>query len=148
MLKISKKILSIFMVVIMILTATPLSGFVGLELPGFDWIVKASSQTIATSGQCGDNIYWNYETETSTLIISGSGAMWDFEEVSVPWEDWKGQINSILIEEGITETGYRSFRNCTALEFISLPKTLTYIDEYSFTDCISLKAVCFSDKIS
>ena len=57
-----KKFLSVIMVVIMLLTAVPLSGFVGLELPDFDLGIKASA--LSSSGKCGDNVNYTYNEAT------------------------------------------------------------------------------------
>ena len=44
----------------------------------------------------------------------------------------------------ITEIGERPFYNCTSLENISLPKTLTNIGKYAFGECYSLKEIDLS----
>lgn len=79
----NKKLLASLMVAVMILTAAPLSGFVGMELNldwiNFDWLgfnTKASAATY--SGTCGDNLTWTFDDETGELVISGTGAMYDY----------------------------------------------------------------------
>lgn len=71
-----KKVLSVMLVVVIVLTAAPLSGFVGLELP--EWLdFSIISKAAETSGTCGENVTWSYDKTTYTLTISGEGAMDD-----------------------------------------------------------------------
>ena len=92
MLKTSKKILSTIMVVIMVLTAVPLSGFVGLELPAFDLGIKASA--LASSGQCGPNVTYTYNSTTKELIISGNGPMTNYQSRGKIFPLWNNILHS------------------------------------------------------
>ena len=38
----------------------------------------------ATSGSCGKNVTWKFDTKTGTLTISGSGPMDNFPELESP----------------------------------------------------------------
>ena len=40
------------------------------------------------------------------------------------------------------------FYNCRSLESITIPNTVTYIDNYAFADCVKLKDIKFSEKLS
>lgn len=52
-----KKLLSFLICTVLILSIIPISVFAAGE----------------TSGQCGDNLTWSYNTVTATLTISGMG---------------------------------------------------------------------------
>ena len=67
--KTGKRILSIFLAVLMLLTAAPFAGFVGLEIAPK---VKAV-EPLAATGQCGDNVFWSFDESTGALTISGTG---------------------------------------------------------------------------
>ena len=63
------------------------------QAPGEDPVVELASVTIpegGVSGQCGDSLTWTL-TENGTLTITGSGAMWDYDDPSTsssnraPW---------------------------------------------------------------
>ena len=43
----------------------------------------------AASGECGDNLTWSIDDEFGTLTISGTGAMWDYEEISENNGNWR-----------------------------------------------------------
>ncbi len=48
------------------------------------------------SGSCGEKVKWNYNADTKTLTISGSGKMDDYDhewlEKVVPWYDYCYEI--------------------------------------------------------
>ena len=50
--KTGKKLLSVLLVALMLLTAAPLGGFVGMELP--ELALTANAASYLTSGYCGD----------------------------------------------------------------------------------------------
>ncbi|MBQ4207901.1 MAG: hypothetical protein II621_06315, partial [Clostridia bacterium] len=61
--KTSKKLLSILLSLIMVLTVVPLA------------VIPASA--LDATGQCGEHVYWNFNSSTGALTISGTGPMWD-----------------------------------------------------------------------
>ena len=144
MLKTSKKILSIIMVVIMVLTAVPLSGFVGFELPAFDWGIKASA--LAESGQCGDNVSYTYDSETKELIIGGTGSMTDYGSHNSPFSN--SDIESVVIMDGVTTIGSYTFFYCKSLTSITIPNSIISINHDAFSGCSSLKNMEIPDSVT
>ena len=72
-----------------------------------------------------------------------SGILDNCESVSIPCEYSFGSnstLKKLYIDEGVTS--FRGFASCTALEDVSLPGSLTSI-ENCFTNCTSLKTVAF-----
>ena len=67
----------------------------------------------SSDNQCGENVYWSLEeTEDGyyKLIISGTGAMYDYsEENPSPWYDQRTEIAEIEVQEGITYIGDYAF---------------------------------------
>ena len=57
----TNKILSIILAILMVMSIIP---------------ITASAATY--SGACGDNLTWTYDSSTYTLIISGTGDMYDY----------------------------------------------------------------------
>ncbi len=65
----------------------------------------------AAGGNCGastndggeSSVTWTYDTNAKTLMISGSGDMADYREVTEPWSEYKTEITNIAISEGITK---------------------------------------------
>ena len=108
--KTGKRVLSVFLVALMLLTAAPLAGFVGLEL--------APKVKALETGQCGENVYWSFDNSTGALTISGTGEMGDYDandddNRSPFYSSW---IQSITIENGITRIGNYAFYFCNCGE--------------------------------
>lgn len=139
--KIMKKILCTVLVVVMCLTSAPLGGFVGLELP--EWNLKASA--LASSGQCGDNVYWNYDSDTGELVISGTGEMTNYSSYTSPFNG--ASIRSIVFENGVTSIGDGSFRYCQYLMSVDMPDSILHIGKEAFINCCELTNVKFSSNL-
>ena len=83
------------------------------------------------SGTCGDNLTWVLDND-NTLTISGSGAMYDYEENNKPWEEYENVISEVVIEEGVTSIGFYAFRDCSALKSVTIPTSVTEIATAAF----------------
>ena len=86
------------------------------------------------SGGCGVNGSDDYSVrwvlgEDGTLTISGTGAMCDW---GTPWQEFRSQINRVVIESGVTTVGSDAFSDCDNLTAVELPDTLTAIGDYAF----------------
>lgn len=53
------------------------------------------------------------------------------------------QLNSVTIEEGLTEISESAFYNCTGLTAVNMPSTLKTIGSYAFNGCTSLVDIAF-----
>ena len=96
---------------------------------------KKGQVEVVNSGLCGDSVRWNFTPESGVLVISGTGAMsnYQFPSISIPWKSTS--IDSLVIEEGVTEIGNYAFYYCENLRSISLPASLTRIGAFAFTGC-------------
>ena len=64
----------------------------------------------STSGTCGANITWNFDEQTGTLTISGSGKMNDLKSTySTPWNSFKDSIVQVVFSGDITSIGNYAF---------------------------------------
>ena len=74
---------------------------------------------------CGDHVTWTL-TEGGTLILSGSGDMWDYSwDGRAPWHEQKDSIRSLVIQPGVTSVGRYTFGDCTALTSVTIPAGVT-----------------------
>lgn len=94
-------------------------------------------------GTCGvegneENVKWKFNSATGVLTVFGSGAMADYgvsapmNPSDVPWREYRYQIKSVVIENGITRVGNSAFAQCLNVFEISLPDTLISIGDYAF----------------
>lgn len=111
-----------------------------------------------------DSVKANLDLATGILRISGSGEMASYSTVKgnfAPWyndpdeikegEEGKGKyrknINSVIIEEGVTNIGDCAFYNLDVLGEVSIPSSVKKIGDSAFFDCYSLSFVEMSEGI-
>lgn len=88
------------------------------------------------SGQCGENLYWAYGNHT--LTITGTGAMYDYNEDNLPWMLFRDTTDAIILPQGITHIGNNAFNGFVKLTRVDLPQTLTSIGTNAFAGCRKL----------
>jgi len=87
-----------------------------------------------TSGRCGDNLTW--ELTDGTLIITGSGDMYDYPEADMaPWYPLREQIEWLSLPEGLTSVGDLAFYECSRIQSIRVPDSVREIGWFSFAKC-------------
>ena len=105
---------------------------------------EATTVLATSSGKCGDNAEWYFDETTGTLIISGSGDMWDYSAVEPEWVTKHGiYIKEVTISYGITSIGAGSFKNCLNLETVYIPSSVVRIGAGAFDGCYNLKNVYY-----
>ncbi|MCH5198603.1 MAG: leucine-rich repeat protein, partial [Oscillospiraceae bacterium] len=82
-----------------------------------------------------------WQVVDGVLSIAGEGAIPDFGSAGdAPWyKNYASVITSLVVNEGITETGTYSFAKLTSLQEMTLPSTLIQIGNYSFSGASALK---------
>lgn len=98
------------------------------------------------SGYCGDNLTWTYLETTRTLTITGSGGMNSLQ--NNPWQSYKSEIQTVVIEDGVTTIGGYAFQDCCALTSITIPKSVTYIGPRVFYGCTSLASIILPNSLT
>ena len=86
---------------------------------------------------CGDDITWEL-TEDYTLILTGTGAMYDYDVVNTNYPPWYGErenITAIQVSEGITYIGNQAFYGTNSASIVELPATLEGIGSKAFWQC-------------
>ena len=100
-----------------------------------NYLETITAENATKTGSCGDNI--TYYFKDNILVLKGSGTMYDYGEyTSPPWNKTWGYhtvINTIVIEEGITNIGAHAFHNnIIEITDIILPPTITKIGDSAF----------------
>lgn len=91
----------------------------------------APSQKI--EGRCGDNAIYSYDEATRTLMISGTGAMWNGTKYS-----HLGTVDKIVIGNGITVIGEDAFAKFNGVGSAEISDTVTTIKGNAFKDLKSI----------
>lgn len=125
-----------------------------------------------TTGKCGDNVTYTFDSTTGKLVISGTGRMYDYKDPVYysnhsPFYDIEG-IDEIIIEDGISYIGKYAFSYCEAnnivvpesvvdvgeyvfsnsyVKKVTIENGLSYIGEYMFYECKELKSLILPDSI-
>ena len=126
------------------------------------------------TGTHGDNLTWTFDTATGVLTVTGSGEMKDAgSKMYYPWYEYREEITSIVIGEGITTVsrsafssageaqvtsltlpstlksiGYDAFYRCEELKSVTLPAGLESIGGYAFGQCESLRTLTIPDSVT
>lgn len=156
-----KRILSSFLVAVIVLTAAPLSGFAGLKLP--DWFSFAKiGEYIKAAAAANETFQYGIFIcieENNEITIKGvdkeinrktyAGSIDIPEEINgkkvtkigeCAFKNFIG-ITSVYLPDNLTEVCGGAFFNCTSLSVVSMSPNLVNIGDLAFGKCTSLKAV-------
>ena len=122
---------------------------------------------------CGPDLTWRLDAVTGTLIIEGSGEMYDYTRMSEndcpPWESYCDSIHTLSLPEGLTSIGCCAFSYLgltevtipegvtvigqeafcpTALTSLTLPETLTVIGDGAFSGCSGLTSLTIPESVT
>ncbi|MBR4200856.1 MAG: leucine-rich repeat protein [Oscillospiraceae bacterium] len=106
-----------------------------------------AEEEVPTSGTCGENLTWEFDTATGTLTIAGSGKMDDFSEHPGPWSEFQEAIKIINLSDGVTSIGDYAFQECSGLTAVNLPDSLTSIGYCAFWGS-SLTKITIPDSVT
>ena len=104
-----------------------------------------SASALEPTGQCGDNVYWNYDSTTGELVISGTGEMSNYSFMKSPF--YKSDIRTVVISEGVSSIGDETFLYCENLENITISDSVNKIGNYAFQGCEKLANINIPDSV-
>lgn len=92
-----------------------------------------------SSGKCGDNVTWSFDTASETLTVSGTGAMYNYSGNDAPWKNaesliWKN-LSHIVIKDGITAVGDNAFSGCAYVKDVQIADSVVSIGTGAFSSC-------------
>jgi hypothetical protein len=121
--KTMKKLLSIILAILMIVTTIPMAF---------------AADTVASEafGENGNNLTWTLDTE-GVLTISGEGGMGTIDYGSQPWNAYKDEIKHVVIEEGVTDVGAYAFYQYSNLLSAYIANSVKIINDCAFRECSS-----------
>lgn len=111
-------------------------------------VFSVTSFAAIRTGNAGPNVYYEFNDATGELRIYGTGDMydsngnWDYHITGTsPIADFKGQVRSVVIEEGVTSIGAAFFYQCTRLTSVSIPQSVRKISYEAFRGCSRLASI-------
>ena len=91
----------------------------------------------ASSGQCGDEVYW--EVSGNTLHFYGKGDMWPDKGgdrmLTNPWLSHANEITKVKIDAGITSIEHSAFYALYRVSEVRIPKGVTKLGDWVFVWC-------------
>lgn len=101
------------------------------------------------SGSCGSTSTWVYESTSGTLTINGIGSVTDYNS----FKKYQNSVKVLKVGQGITKLEpYNSyeggFEKYTSLQTVILPDSLTEIGKYTFRDCTNLKSITIPKNVT
>ena len=93
--------------------------------------VTEASAVVVYSGECGETITWTLDS-AGTLVISGTGEMYDYYEgEGPPWINQDIPVSNVVFQGDITRIGDRAF-GMTSLTNVFIPASVTGIGYQAF----------------
>ena len=105
---------------------------------------------------CGQHLTWTI-TDYGTLVIEGSGAMYDYDESEnrAPWYERRGEIRDLQLPNELTTLGSYAFCDCTELQYghAFSPKNginhgITAIGQSAFQGCSNMKLLVCPENLT
>ena len=107
-------------------------------------------------GTCGDGLTWMFSYADSTLYITGSGAIDNYDASSdatagdpSPWNaaQLQSAIYHVSLDTTITTIGNNAFYGCSNIREMSLPASITNIGVDAFVGCSAIEQVYCYGKV-
>jgi len=105
-------------------------------------VVSAKAQATTGSGTIGTNLSWEYED--GKLTISGIGTMHELHMTGYPWAQYRDNLKTVIIEDGITTIGQSAFETnggYPALTTVSIGRDVTHIGAAAFANCAAITKI-------
>ena len=90
-----------------------------------------------------DDLKWDYNSSTKTIIISGEGPMRDYYETAPEWDKYSAEAEHVVISDKVTSVGAGAFYYFQALADAELGNDVEFIGNAAFTNCTALRTVNF-----
>lgn len=107
----------------------------------------STTQTLPNNGakQCGKSLTWSFDSDTGTLSIAGTGAMYEYsfnyhDITSAPWKEYYDKIKRLVVSDEVTKIGGSAFSGCTNINYLEIPISTAYSYD-SFYNCNNIKTI-------
>ena len=109
--------------------------------------------TVSSAQIIGDTtgtLTWSLDLTDSTLTISGSGTMpnYNYSNYLVPWDSCRNAIKTVVIGDSVTSIGDFAFYQCSNLKLITISDSVASIGIWAFAFCDSLTSIVVPDGVA
>ena len=94
-----------------------------------------------------DDLKWEYNTASKTVVISGKGPMKDYTENAPEWDVYRETAEKIVIGDEVTSVGFGAFLSFSAVTEVKLGEAVEFVGDYAFDNCISLRTMNFPSNL-
>ena len=105
---------------------------------------NAEKRFTVSMGWCGEEVYYAFSSTYGNMEISGTGAMYDYDESYESPMSYNSDVKTIEIFEGVTSIGDWAFNDCENLESITIPKSVTSIGDWALIGCTKLTDINYN----
>ena len=104
------------------------------KMVNFEDEIMGKNTRNETSDNCGGSIKWTFNSDNSTLTISGTGNMTCCINNTCPWSENASQVKNIVIQDGVLSIQDKAFKEYVNLESVSISSnsSLQYIGTEAF----------------
>ena len=96
-------------------------------------LTVVSNSDIIAAGECSETVKWQLD-KSDVLTIYGAGAIPDYDNSNAaPWDQYS--FRKVVMLEGITHLGNRSFQLHTELTDVEIASSVKSIGSYAFYSC-------------
>lgn len=94
-----------------------------------------------------DDLKWEYNESTKTIVISGKGTMRDYYGEAPAWDYLNSEAEKVVIGDEITNIGLGAFAYFEKITEVKLGNSVEFIGDSSFDNCISLRTINFPNNL-
>ncbi len=103
-------------------------------------MLPMTASAAGSSGSCGYDATWKFDSTTGELTVSGTGDMFDYSTTkAAPWFDFAGQIKKVVVN-GVGIGNY-AFSDCNNLTTVKLSGDVNKIGDYAFWYCGNITTI-------
>jgi hypothetical protein len=116
----------------------------------FDEVTDDHTVTaVYEQGGAVGSLTWHYDAASKTLTIRGAGDIPDdYGLYAKPWMPYHNDIETIVIEDGVTSIGCQAFAGCGKLTTAFVGSDVSYIGMGAFATCNMLSAIHIPAKVT
>ena len=103
---------------------------------------SSGSLTWVCDDKIGDNVTW-YLFSEGQVAIRGTGATWDFDSFEPGFYNFRDEVSSAAVVDGVTGLGTYLFWQMNKMEYVSIPHSVTALGERAFSGCTALTEIAF-----